>query len=195
MTHSASSKFKDHLASFMVGFLMAWDDIRDTLINIVVTVLACLLFTTYLYKPVMVSGTSMYPTIEDGSLGFSSVVLKNTRGIERFDIVVIHLEGEENIIKRVIGMPGETVSFRDDTLYINGVPLSQDFLDETYTSQYSQFTSDFEYSLGDDQYFCMGDNRPVSADSRVFGPFTAEQIVSCGLFVIYPFSQFGDASN
>ena len=102
-------------------------------------------------------------------------------------------EKKEYLIKRVIGLPGETVEYRNNQLYINGEPVEEPFLDASYTSTYpGTFTSDFKTEkLGEDEYFCMGDNRPHSSDSRYYGAFHKSDIVSKGVFVIYPFKAFG----
>ena len=93
----------------------------------------------------------------------------------------------------MIGLPGETVEYRNNQLYINGEPVEEPFLDESYTSTYpGSFTGDFKTEkLGEDEYFCMGDNRPHSSDSRYYGAFHKSDIVSKGVFVVYPFKGFG----
>ncbi len=195
---TAKDKIKDLLGAFILWVLMLWEDIIDIVKTVVITFIVCLLVSTYLFKPVVVNGTSMFPTVTDGSLGFSSIIARNTSGIQRFDIVVINVEAQEKLlIKRVVGLPGETLEFIDGNLFIDGVQYSEDFLDPEYVADQiasrggSVFTRDFSITLGDDEYFCMGDNRMVSADSRVYGPFSGRDILSCGIFVFYPFSNFG----
>ena len=189
----------DALAVVIVWFMLKWDDIKDTIVTVAVTVGVCLLVTNYFFKPVAVKGTSMYPTIEDGSIGFSSVISRSVSGIKRFDIVVVHLDAKnENLIKRVIGLPGETITYLNGELYVDGQHYTEDFLDSVYvSSQIGKkgsriFTQAFSYTLGDDEYFCMGDNRLVSSDSRRYGPFKGSDILSRGLFVIYPLDHFGN---
>jgi len=132
--------------------------------------------------------------LEDGYFGFSDLIGYRLTGLKRFDIVIVYLaEKKEYLIKRVIGLPGETVEYRNNQLYINGEPVEEPFLDESYTSTYpGSFTGDFKTEkLGDDEYFCMGDNRPHSSDSRYYGAFHKSDIVSKGVFVVYPFKGFG----
>ena len=141
-----------------------------------------------------VKGSSMYNTLEDGYFGFSDLLGYRLTGLKRFDIVIVYLaEKKEYLIKRVIGLPGETVEYRNNQLYINGEPVEEPFLDESYTSTYpGSFTGDFKTEkLGEDEYFCMGDNRPHSSDSRYYGAFHKSDIVSKGVFVVYPFKGFG----
>ncbi len=192
------TSIKDFVSKVMVLVIMWIDDVLDILKTVVITLVVCFLLGSYIVKPVVVSGTSMYPTIQNGARGLSSIISKSVDDIERFDIVVINLEEkDELIIKRVIGLPGETITFENDNLYVNGVLVEQTFLDEDYvnevkaTSSTGLFTDNFTVVLGDDEYFCMGDNRRVSADSRIYGAFSSEDIVCVGLFVVYPFNQFG----
>lgn len=110
-----------------------------------------------------VMGDSMYPTYHDGQF------LLTTRHytIERFDVVTI--SKGEILIKRVIGMPNETIVYKDNVLYING---------EQVDDPYNTVTEDFEVTLGDNEYFCMGDNREDSWDSRKYGAFSADKIIT-----------------
>ena len=110
-----------------------------------------------------VIGDSMYPTYHDGQ--FLLTARKYT--IERFDVVTI--SKGEIIVKRVIGMPNETIKYENNVLYING---------EEVIDPYNTTTEDFEVTLGPNEYFVMGDNRQDSKDSRYFGAFTTEQIIT-----------------
>lgn len=159
--------------------------------------LVFLVVTKFLVSPIQVIGSSMYPTLKDKQRGFSSVLSKNF-DIERFDIVVVSAKGNENDhwVKRVIGMPNETIECRNDVIYINGKPLEQSFLDEEWIEKekeiYGVFTEDFgPYTLKEDEYFLLGDNRTHSTDSRDVGAFSKEDITSVGIFVYYPFDEFG----
>lgn len=168
--------------------------VRDALICFVVAAI----FATFLIAPIRVEGKSMYPTLHDNDIGFSSIIGLNLSGIKRFDIVVIYDQNEdEYIVKRVIGMPNETIQYVEDKLYIDGIPVSEPFFDEEYCTSVSlaindYFTDDFKtVSIGEDEYFVMGDNRPNSKDSREFGVINKSQIKSKGVFVIYPFNRIG----
>ena len=177
-----------------------WAEVWDFAKTIIITVICALLFTKFVASPVEVDGSSMYPTLVDGQRAFSGILTRKINGIKRFQIVTAYLEArDELIVKRVIGLPGETLEIRDDVLYINGEPVEQAFLNEDYMRQDMQaygrdyFTADFgPITLGEDEYFIMGDNRPHSADARVFGPFKESDIKTTGLFVFWPFSDFGN---
>ena len=130
----------------------------------------------------------MYPTYKDGQIGVS--VIPSKENIERFDVVIVKDSDGKMIVKRVIGMPGETLSYKDDVLYIDGISTAETFLDKEYVALCSKpFTFDIEpLTLGKDEYYCLGDNRRISRDSRYYGPFQSDDIVSKGVYVL-PFGQ------
>ena len=144
------------------------------------------LLINFVLIPCMVEGSSMYPYLTQGDFGYSFIITK-TLGIKRFDVAVIKTADEPSsklIVKRVIGLPGETIEFKDNKLYVNGEYVEEPFLEDVHTT-------DFKEKLGNDEYFCMGDNREVSRDSRFYGPFEKDRIRSTHLFVIYPFDRIG----
>ncbi len=153
-----------------------------------------LVIANYVIRPVQVIGSSMYPTLEDKEFGFSNLIGLRTDGVERFDIVVIYVDPKEKyLVKRVVGMPGETISYSGGKLYINGEEMAEDFLDAEYRASFGvDFMEDMApVTLGEDEYFCLGDNRPHSSDSRVYGPFKREQLRSKGVLVVFPFNKMG----
>lgn len=148
----------------------------------------------YLTIPVKVVGTSMYPTMHDADTGLMNATNIGENGIERFDIVVLDSDLlDKHIVKRVIGLPGETIEYIDDRLYIDGVYYEEDFLDEKYIEeskiQYNStlFTQDFIFKVGSDSLFVLGDNRLQSQDSRVLGSFSYDSIIGKRGFIIFPF--------
>lgn len=150
--------------------------------------------TKVLVKPVQVNGESMYPTLQNDEIGVSNMIGYRISGLERFDIAIIYIASkDEYIVKRVIGLPGETVSYQAGQLYINGEVVEEPFLDADYVSSYgSDFMSDIDpVNLAEDEYYCLGDNRPHSSDSRYYGPFKKSQIECRGVFIFFPFSSFG----
>lgn len=165
--------------------------------DLVVCALAVFLFTHFIARPVQVDGNSMYPTLHDTALGFSNVIGYKMNGIERFDVVIIYIEnGDKYLVKRCVGLPGETISYTDGQLYVNGEAVAEEFFDEEYIAEFEsagqRFMSDVQpITLGENEYYCLGDNRPRSTDSRFYGPFDISQISSKGVFVFWPFSQIG----
>ena len=193
---SFKDRVKDVLAVVLLWFMIMLDDIKEIITTVVITFLVALIVNNFFFIIVVVSGNSMHPSVKDGSYGFSSIVSRHVDGIQRFDIVVINSEERgKNLIKRVIGLPGESIEYRNGQLYIDGKEYEESFLDKSYVDSYKTasgyFTDNYQCVLGENEYLCLGDNRPISADSRIYGPFKSEEIVAKGIFVIYPFDEFG----
>lgn len=158
--------------------------ILELLQTLIISFIIVAVLTHFVILPVRVDGSSMYPTLQDGQMGISYIFKRNI-GIERFDIVIIESEmAQEKLVKRVIALPNEEIRYEDNRLYINGEYVEEEFLDGVYTS-------DWSYTAGPDEYVCLGDNRSVSRDSRYYGAFKDEEIVSTGIFVYYPFDSIG----
>ena len=151
------------------------------LVPYLVIVIFVILIRSFLVTPGLVNGSSMENTLFDNDLVIvNKIVLKN--GIDRFDIVVVNYNND-TLIKRIIGLPNEKVSYIDDKLYINDEPIEMplDF----------EYTSDFELITGKDEYIVLGDNRNVSKDSRSIGPIKRDNIKGKVNFVLFPFKRFG----
>ena len=123
---------------------------------------------------------------------------------QRFDVVVATVyddesQQNEHWVKRVIGMPGDTVEGKNEKIYVNGKELDESsYISQDYRQKmidkFGYFNMDFDkVTLGDNQYFLMGDNRPYSKDSRYkdVGPISADQFYGKGVFVLWPFSEIG----
>ncbi len=171
-----------------------WEETFDFVKTLLITMALVFTIAHYVVRPVKVQGSSMYPTLESDALGVSNALGYRVHGIERFDVVIIYMpEKKEYLVKRVIGMPNETISYQDGNLYIDGVLTEEPFLSEEYTSLYPDgFTQDVsEVTLGDDEYYCLGDNRPNSRDSRYYGAFSSDQIIAKGVVILWPLNQIG----
>ena len=169
-------------------------EVLDFLKDLAVCFVIVFFITKVLVKPVRVNGESMYPTLKNNDIGISNTIGFRTGGLKRFDIAIIYIEAkDEFIVKRVIGLPGETVSYQDGQLYINGEPMDEPFLDQEYVAEYGDdFMEDVApVTLAEDEYYCLGDNRPHSSDSRYYGPFKKSIIACKGVLTLYPFSSFG----
>lgn len=155
--------------------------IKENILFIIVLI-AIILIRTFLYSPIRVNGTSMYPTLQDKEfMILNKIALKD--GIDRFDIVVVKTNNT-NIIKRVIALPGESVMYKDNKLYING-KVMEDNYSKTATEDFDNIV------LKEDEYFVMGDNREVSKDSRIIGPVNIKSIKGKTNLVFFPFSKIG----
>lgn len=159
--------------------------IKD-IIPYVVILLVVILVKHFVASPILVRGDSMDPTLKSGEFMILDKIRYKLKEINRFDIVVINTDNS-SLIKRVIGLPFETVEYKDNKLYINGEYVKEDFLGE------GVYTKDFSYSvtLGEDEYFVLGDNRSVSKDSRAFGPVKKSEIDGRAYFTLFPFTNFG----
>ena len=144
---------------------------------------AIIITRLFFFSPIRVNGTSMYPTLQDKEfMILNKISLK--QGINRFDIVVVQDNNNKYIIKRVIGLPGESVMYKDNKLYINGKVVEDNYSKTT--------TNDFDnVVLGENEYFVMGDNRTVSKDSRIIGPVNIKNIKGKTNLIIFPFNKIG----
>lgn len=149
------------------------------LLPYIIILIVVVLIRSYVVTPIMVNGPSMEPTLNGGEI----MILNKLGKIDRYDIVVVDT-GSEDIIKRVIAMPGETISCEEGIVYVNGRRQDEEYSDG--------ITSDFDViKLADDEYFVMGDNREDSLDSRKFGAFKEEQIKGTTNLILLPFKEFG----
>lgn len=136
----------------------------------------------FFLQPIQVKGESMYPTLISQEYGLSFKINAVIKTIDRFDIVVVKSEKTEGEkwVKRVIGLPNETIEYKNEVLYINGKEVKEAFLDTGYFTnkreELGYFTDDFSVTLGEDEYFLLGDNRPYSHDSRDVGAFHKKDI-------------------
>lgn len=155
--------------------------ILKDLLPYVIIIIVVILVRTFIATPVRVNGASMYPTLK----GKEIMLLNKLGKIDRFDIVVLKIEEEDdNLIKRVIALPGESIEIKDNTIFINDKALSDKYgLGNTYSID--------KITLKDDEYYVLGDNRIISMDSRVFGPIKKEDIKGTTNFVMYPFKSIG----
>lgn len=186
------------------------EDILGFIKVFVVSAIVILLFVNFVAHPVRVDGRSMYPTLKDGEFGFTNVGCVLLNGVKRGDIVVVTMEekGQKtHWVKRVIGMPGDTISCVNDIVFINGKVLDEtQYIDPDYrqscVDQFGYFNKvpnadnsdvqDFEeVKLGDDEYYVMGDNRPYSKDSRYVGPVKKSQLFAKKMLVLLPISDIG----
>ncbi len=171
-------------------------EILDLVIYVAVVALIVYLILHFVGQRTVVNGDSMDNTLKDGQSLIMDKISYRFHDPERFDIVIFPgpEENGENpyFIKRVIGMPGETVQILDGKVYIDGEKLESDVYGITDTIDYPGIAEE-PLTLGEDEYFCMGDNRPVSYDSRYdeVGPVTRGEFIGKVWIRIWPFSKFG----
>lgn len=141
-----------------------------------------------LFVKTIVTGNSMHPHIKNHAIGYSNRMPVMLGMFRRFDIVVIKRDTDEvPMIKRIVGLPGDTVQYVNDDLFINGKRVKESFLDKKVIEKHrlkgKSFTTSFgPIDLSKHEYYVLGDNRPISFDSRHFGPISKEHIQSVGWY-------------
>lgn len=142
--------------------------------------LAVVLVINLFFPRYAVLGHSMEPGLHENDRLFVSNIDALTHSITRGAMVILTAPGDnEIVVKRVIGLPGETVDVHGGVVYINGVPLEEDYLRET-----TRFRGHWE--VGANQYFVLGDNRNASRDSSEYGPIDASRISGVVKFRFWP---------
>jgi signal peptidase I len=132
-------------------------------------------------------GQSMEPNYHQEERLLVDKVTPHFLGLNRGDIVIVHSPMQDiELIKRLIGKPGDTIELRDNRVWVNGEPLNEPYLPPDANSGPTRDTS--QWTLGPDEYFILGDNRSFSQDSRVFGPVKMENIIGRALLLYWPFS-------
>lgn len=147
----------------------------------------------FLYQPVKVEGTSMYPLLSDQERIFINKFVYRFEPIERGDVIVFWypLDRSKSFIKRVVGLPGETIEIRLGHVYINGDELP----DQYVPAGYLDGSNSAPRHIPADSYFVMGDHRDSSNDSRVFGAVPRQYIYGKAVFAYWPVDHFGSLSS
>ena len=165
--------------------------ILSNVLYIAAVLLFSFLIVRYVGQRTEVIGSSMVPTLEDGNQLITDKITYRFREPESFDIIVFpHGPAKEYYLKRIIGMPGETVNIDEDgTIYINGEVLEENY---GYGSTEPQERGS-EVVLSEDEYFVLGDNREVSLDSRYseVGNIPRSIVIGRAWLRLYPFGEFG----
>ena len=150
----------------------------------VIIIVAVVLIRSFIMTPAVVEGSSMDNTLNDGQVIIINKINYRISDPKRFQIVVVkNSEEDDKIIKRIIGLPGETIEYIDNKLYING-----NYVEEKYNHG---ITNDLKTTTSDNEYFVMGDNRELSKDSRMLGNFKKEELVGRVKIRLYPFDKIG----
>ena len=192
-------------------------EILEWVATLLAAVLIALTIRTFVFTLVRVDGASMNDTLANGEImlvtkfQYSSTWLclpwqdneakekapRFTVGgnPERFDVVICRYpdRGDTNFVKRVVGIPGDTVALKEGYLYVNGEKYDEPYITEAYRSGYlNEFP---EYTVPEGMYFVMGDHRNNSNDSRAQGAITRDMIVGHVVQVLFPFSAWRGVPN
>lgn len=142
------------------------------------------IFHNFYFTPIKIVGSSMEPTLVNQEFGVMDQNPQTLKSLDRFDIVIVKQNPtvDRYLIKRLIGLPGETIALQEDgTLLVNGLIVDQPFLPEVgyqeRTCSNANAIGCIPLTLDDESYFVMGDNRGFSTDSRVFGPIQTDQLI------------------
>ena len=158
-------------------------EILSWILTFAVAIALALVIRTFIFEPVRVDGHSMDYTLADNEYMIVTKYDYLLGEPERFDVVICHYpeRGRTNFVKRLVGLPGDTVSMLNGTLYVNG-----EAIDEPYITNKANYNMQ-AYTLKDDEYFVLGDNRSSSNDSHIIGPISREQIKGHVRCVAFPF--------
>ncbi len=162
-------------------------------IEAVVTALAfCVILYLFILTPHQVIGQSMHPTYKNKEYLLANKLVYNIKEPQRGDVIIFKYSATRDYIKRIIGLPGDTVSLRDGYLYVNGEKLNENtYLSSTVVTNKGSYLDEGEtITVPENMYFVCGDNRPHSSDSREFGPISRSDIKAKVWIVYFPFSNF-----
>jgi signal peptidase I len=181
------SQMKNIVQSFSSFFL----ELTET---VVIGLSLFLVVYLFFMQPHQVNGQSMVPNFQSGEYVLTDKVSYRFGEPQRGDVVVFHAppraqcpEGTGcDFIKRIIGLPGETVSVSDGKIFINGQELVEEYLPDTFYTEAGAYTQDQDVFLEANEYFAVGDNRPHSSDSRSWGPVKLSEIVGRAFFRYWP---------
>jgi len=169
------------------------NEIRVWTRDLLIAIGLALIIIVFLYQPVKVEGTSMAPLLSDQERIFINKFVYRFEPIQRGDVVVFWypLDHSKSFIKRVVGLPGETVEIRQGAVYVDGKIVPEPYV----PAQYEDLSDFGPVRVEKDKYFVMGDHRISSNDSRVFGPVASRFIYGRAVFAYWPVDHFGSLST
>ena len=178
------------------------NELVEWLKAIVIGAIFAIAIRAFIFSPVSVQGASMMPTYEDGDRVIVNKIGKAISDFERFDIIVFKATESEDYIKRIIGVPGDHVEYKNDELYINGEKYEEPYLEQykLELNDHGDLTYDFTleeitgfYHIPEGYYFVLGDNRRVSNDSRnpSVGLISTDEILGKASIRFYPMDSIG----
>ena len=185
--------------------------ILEWVLTVAAAVVIAFLIRSLVFEPVRVDGDSMNSTLTDGEIMFvtkfdygttwlclpwqnneareSAARITTGGNPERFDIVICRYpgRGDTNFVKRVVGLPGDTVELREGCLYVNGERCEEPYIEDEYRTGSSNTFG--PYTVPEGKYFVMGDHRSDSNDSRYQGPLSRDMIIGHVRSVLFPFNR------
>lgn len=164
----------------------------DFLQGIVVILAIMVMIYLFIMSPQEINGASMEPNFHNGEYILTNKVIYRFREPDRGEVIIFKSPSNKEIdyIKRIIGLPGDTVKLENSIFYVNGRSISEPYLDpeiRTYGGRFLQ--ENIEITVPPGHYFVAGDNRPHSADSREFGPVPKEDFIGLTFLRYWPFDR------
>lgn len=182
----------------ILDFIKKYKELLKIILFVFIIAGGVLFVITFVYMPTIVVGNSMYPALNENDVILVKPINENYDSIERFDIIMFPYKynNKINLIKRVIGMPGDKIEIKDNIIYINDEKLHEyyGYYDDNADNMYKDIPA---VSLAYDEYFVIGDNRNVSEDSRndEIGIIKRDMIIGIAVFRIWPFNSIGSLDN
>lgn len=167
--------------------------LKDVSLYVIIIVLI-LLTVNYVVTIQQNVGPSMNPTLESGDAFLLNKFIYKISEVKRGDIIVFNYDDTKYLVKRVIGLPGEKVEYRNNILYINDKPFVEDFLsDDTITNDFTMedIKNTLDSKIPEEMYLVLGDNRTDSMDSRDFGLIKESDIIGKTSIRIWPLNKIG----
>lgn len=166
----------------------------DIIETVVIALSIFLVVYLFLLQPHQVNGQSMVPNFQSGEYVLTDKISYKIGTPKRGDVIVFHAPESANcpegtgcdFIKRVLGLPGDTMEVRDNAIWVNSAKLDEPYIPADFEILPGAFTKDRVIILGPDEYFVSGDNRPYSSDSRAWGPINSRHIVGKAFFRYWP---------
>ncbi len=171
---------------------MDFREIKEFFLDIskyLIVIVAVIVIVLYVVSLQQVVGDSMSPTLEDGDVLLLNKIHYKLFDVKRNDVVAIEYDDSKYLIKRVIGLPGEHIEYKDNILYINGKGYQETFENDLQTPDFN-ITSLGVDKIPEDMYFVIGDNRDNSLDSREIGFISRNEILGKTTMKIWPLNEF-----
>ncbi|NLG23806.1 MAG: signal peptidase I [Clostridiales bacterium] len=168
-------------------------ELREWAMALAIAVVAALIIRTFLYTVISVDGPSMQDTLYTGDRLIVTIADMKLTGPQRFDVVICHFprsEWTKQYVKRVIGLPGETIEVRDGVTLINGQPIDEPFLSPDKVTRYKRANFG-PVEIPEGNYFVMGDHRDDSNDSRSVGTITTNEMIGIARVRMWPPDRLG----
>ncbi|MFC4617324.1 signal peptidase I [Camelliibacillus cellulosilyticus] len=156
---------------------------------IAIAIILAALVRYLLFTHILVDGHSMMPILKNNDHLIVCKVCYAIGKPHRFDIVIFHATKRTDYIKRVIGLPGETIEYRDDVLYVNGKPVKEPYLNKYKAATTGLLTNNFKTKVPKGTVFVLGDNRRISRDSRFIGAIPVDEIIGKAVLSFWPPSE------